>query len=125
MTTNDIKTALGEIIKPICPTLFFGRGKAIYPKIEADIRQAGTDNSGIDTYALTLDLYSDEGILSPLDKLTDTIIATLRDTLSTTDSGMIWTTYDGSRALIPEQDNNKINHIAVRFTVNVFNSLEV
>lgn len=118
--TSEVMKAVKERLEPVCPSVYFGRSAAIYPKIVGDLRLISAEDEK-KRYRLILDFYV-EGQPIEAVRLAEEAREALHKTRVRTENGVIAIWQSGSGYLVPEKDGEKLAHYSDSYEVAYYSA---
>lgn len=120
--TSEIMRAVKETLEPICPSVYFGRSAAVYPKIVCDLRLLSAEEEK-KRYRLILDFYAEAGTIEAV-RLAERARGALHQRKGKTESGYVAVYESGSGYVVPEKDGEKIARYSDSYEIVFFNGKE-
>ncbi len=114
--------AVKKRLDPVCPSVYFGRSAAVYPKIVGDLRRVSAEDEK-KRYRLILDFYV-EGQPIEAVRLAERSKDVLHKKVAETESGIIAIWQSGSGNLISEKDEEKIAHYSDSYEIAYYSGKE-
>lgn len=118
--TSEVMKAVKQRLDPVCPSVYFGRSAAVYPKIVGDLRRI-SDEEEKKRYRLILDFYV-EGQPIEAVRLAEEAREALHKTRTMTENGVIAIWQSGSGYLVPEKDGEKLAHYSDSYEVAYYSA---
>lgn len=120
--TSEVMKAVKRRLDPVCPSMYFGRSAAVYPKIVGDLRLISAEDEK-KRYRLILDFYV-EGQPIEAVRLAEEARLALHKTITRTGKGVIAIWQSDSGYLVPEKDGEKLAHYSDSYEISYFNGKE-
>lgn len=119
----DVIKAVISLIKPVCPSVYFGNSPVKYPKVDCDLRQI---NALADTnsFRLTLDIWANNGNYAETLNIADNILSALTFQKGKINGGYMTVYEGGNRYSTPEKDNDKIVHLTDVYEIYFYKGQE-
>lgn len=116
--TSEIIKAVKAMLETVCPSVYFGRSAAVYPKIVCDLRRLGEETQRR-RYSLTLDYYTEGPQIGAI-RLSEKVRSAIHKERVRTESGLFAVWQSGEGYFVSEKDGEKISHYADRYEITFF-----
>lgn len=120
--TSEVMKAVKEMLEPVCPSMYFGRSAAVYPKIVGDLRQITAEDEK-KRYRLILDFYV-EGQPIEAVRLAEKAREALHKTRARSENGVVAIWQSGSGYFVSEKESEKLAHYSDSYEVSYFSGKE-
>ena len=118
--TSEVIKAVKQRLDPVCPSVYFGRSAAVYPKIVGDLRRI-SDEEEKKRYRLILDFYV-EGQPIEAVRLAEEAREALHKTITRTGKGVIAIWQSESGNIVSEKDGDKLAHYSDSYEIAYYSA---
>lgn len=118
--TSEVMKAVKQRLDPVCPSVYFGRSAAVYPKIVGDLRLISAEDEK-KRYRLILDFYV-EGQTIEAVRLAEEAREALHKTITRTGKGVIAIWQSESGNIVSEKDGDKLAHYSDSYEIAYYSA---